>query len=323
MMNKQEILKKIGNIIQELNEQHQYLSHVQKINILELELFTANADFLIDHIEILKKLNDTKGWQEDTVAAKPILAEVVPVQENKPIEVVFEQEAEEENLIEEVASIEEEPALPEFKFSFDEPEPTEMIFDFEKKLAVEEVFDRELTQEEQRVLAEKQQALKAVAAAEVPPMDEVEEDTEVEEPFIIHREESKEVQEMPLSAAPIEIFQPSTPVDKITPSDTEKPKSLNEVLSASREGAGSHLYSKPVTDLKASISLNDKMMFIKELFNGYNLAYSEAIEILNRFDTFDAADNFLLKNYADKNNWAQKQEVVDRLYEILSRKFKS
>ena len=323
MMNKQEILKKIGNIIQELNEQHQYLSHVQKINILELELFTANADFLIDHIEILKKLNDTKGWQEDAVTTHPILAETAPVQENKPLEVVFEEEVEEEHPIEEVASITEEPALPEFKFSFDEPEPTEMIFDFEKKLAVEEVFDRELTQEEQRVLAEKQQALTAVVKPEEPAIDEEDGDAEVEEPFIIQREELKEVQETPSAAAPIEIFQPSTPIDKITPSETEKPKSLNEVLSASREGTGSNLYSKPVTDLKASISLNDKMMFIKELFNGYNLAYSEAIEILNRFDSFEAADNFLLKNYADKNNWAQKQEVVDRLYEILSRKFKS
>jgi hypothetical protein len=320
-MNKQEILKKIGHIIQELNEQHQYLSHVQKINILELELFTANADFLIDHIEILKKLNDTKGWQEDTVTTHPILAEVAPVQENKPLEVVFEEEVEEEHPIEEITSIAEEPALPEFKFSFDEPEPTEMIFDFEKKLAVEEVFDRELTQEEQRVLAEKQQALTAVVKPEEPAIDE--EDADVEEPFIIHHEESKEVQEMPSAAAPIEIFQPSTPVDKITLSETEKPKSLNEVLSASREGAKTHSYSKPIADLKASISLNDKMMFIKELFNGYNLAYSEAIEILNRFDSFEAADNFLLKNYADKNNWAQKQEVVDRLYEILSRKFKS
>ena len=58
-MNKPQILKKIGVIIQELNEQHQYLTNTNKINLLELELFTANADFLIDHIEILKKINNT------------------------------------------------------------------------------------------------------------------------------------------------------------------------------------------------------------------------------------------------------------------------
>jgi hypothetical protein len=57
MMNKQQILRKIGEIIQELQEQHQYLTNAKKISLLELELFTANSDFLIDHIEILKKID--------------------------------------------------------------------------------------------------------------------------------------------------------------------------------------------------------------------------------------------------------------------------
>ena len=42
---------------------------------------------------------------------------------------------------------------------------------------------------------------------------------------------------------------------------------------------------------------------------------------MNRFESFEAADNFLLKNYAQKNNWANKQDVVDRFYEYLNRKF--
>lgn len=316
-MNKQEILKKIGNIIQELNEQHQYLSQVQKINILELELFTANADFLIDHIEILKKLNDTRMGQEEAsiaVATK----QASTVESPKPVEVTLETATKEEEVVEE-EDTKDEPALPEFKFSFEEAEPTEMIFDFEKKLSVEEVFDRELTHEEQRVLAEKQQALRPTIVPEVESSN-AEDAVIEEEPFIIQNDKPEEkVVEQPI----IEVFQPLTPVDKAVPAEEEKPKSLNEVLSANRENLSTQVYSKPIADLKASISLNDKMMFIKELFNGYNLAYSEAIEILNRFDTFEAADNFLVKNYADKNNWAQKQEVVDRLYEILNRKFKS
>ena len=63
------------------------------------------------------------------------------------------------------------------------------------------------------------------------------------------------------------------------------------------------------------------MVFIKELFNGYNLAYSEAIEIINRFQSFEAADNFLQKNYAKKNDWDTKTTTVDRLYEYLNSKF--
>ncbi|WP_304068864.1 hypothetical protein [Pedobacter glucosidilyticus] len=331
MMNKQEILKKIGNIILELNEQHQYLSQVQKINILELELFTANADFLIDHIEILKKLNDTKNWQEDVNSihtAKPVLEEPAApplIEHHQVIEVVSEPQAHQEEIADDEHTLN-EPALPEFKFSFDEPEPTEMIFDFEKKLSVEEVFDRVLTAEEQRVLAEKQQALAPMAETEIQEMDQQDENILLEqeaEPFIITQDKPAQLlEEEPVQTPPQSIAITQTiPTEK--QAEAEKPKSLNEVLSANRELPGAKSYSRPIADLKASISLNDKMMFIKELFNGYNLAYSEAIEILNRFDNFEASDNFLMKNYADKNNWAAKQEVVDRLYEILNRKFKN
>ena len=74
-------------------------------------------------------------------------------------------------------------------------------------------------------------------------------------------------------------------------------------------------------DLKSSISLNDKLLFIRDLFNGYSLAYSEAIELLNRYVTFAEADAFLQTNYALKNNWAEKPQTVEKLYAILRKKF--
>lgn len=308
MMNKQEILRKIGNIIQELNEQHQYLSSTSKINILELELFTANADFLIDHIEILKKLNNTVNDQQ-----------VVNIQEEKS---VFphstENEVKEEKAnTESIEESNEDAGLPVFEFSFEEP--TEMIFDFEKKLPVEEVFNRELTEEEQRLIQEKQQTLPNLS------LDAVEEEAVGPEPYLIEKT-TESLPKQKEEIKPIEVFSESTSIEQ--PKEPKKPEpilSLNDILSGKTESKSisSQLGNKPAAvDLKSTISLNDKMMFIKELFNGYNLAYSEAIEILNRFDSFEAADNFLMKNYAEKNQWAKKQEVVDRLYEILNRKFK-
>lgn len=77
----------------------------------------------------------------------------------------------------------------------------------------------------------------------------------------------------------------------------------------------------PITDLKSAINLNDKLLFVKDLFNGYSLAYSEAIEILNRFPSFKEADAFLQRNYAEKNNWTSKQKTVDKFYELLQRRY--
>jgi AAA ATPase containing von Willebrand factor type A (vWA) domain len=109
-----------------------------------------------------------------------------------------------------------------------------------------------------------------------------------------------------------------------------RPLSLNERISAQRRGESTGVHpllstqrgdTERVTDIKSAISLNDKLLFIKDLFNGYSLAYSEAIELLNRYDDFASADAFLQANYAKKNNWADKPAAVDKLYAVLRKRF--
>lgn len=359
-MNTQEILKKIGTIIEELAEQHEYLSNSKEINPLELELFSASADFLTDHIAVLNKLNQVnvniplleEGQPTDSaVAEEPKKEEPLPPQSNHMP--VADLNSEENESVERSG----------FKFDFSEPQ--ELEFDFEKSLEVNQIFDRKLSNEEQELVDK----LKQTEEEEYLPIQEENVETEVayvvtdkdsypeadevaveleeeqeKEPFVFIKEEppvtvsqsqiveeqkqpAVEEQERIIEAAAEPAQAPAVQqavkheIPEIKPTvEPERPMSLNEMLSAQRGAVTSN--TRPITDLKAAISLNDKMIFIKELFNGYNLAYSEAIEILNRFDSFEAADNFLIKNYADKNNWAAKQATVDRLYEILNRKFK-
>src|SRR5260370_41129528 len=57
-MKQKDVFDKIGEIIQELTDQYDFLQMSKdNLNDLELELFVANAHFLTDHIEILCKLN--------------------------------------------------------------------------------------------------------------------------------------------------------------------------------------------------------------------------------------------------------------------------
>ncbi|MFD1165650.1 hypothetical protein ACFQ2C_08550 [Sphingobacterium daejeonense] len=111
-----------------------------------------------------------------------------------------------------------------------------------------------------------------------------------------------------------------------------RPLTLNELIQQQKKAgmtnANQFNTSQPqdrsgerIGDLKIAVSLNDKLLFIKDLFNGYSLAYSEAIELLNRFDNFGEADAFLQSNYALKNNWASKPQTVDKLYAILRKKY--
>ena len=107
------------------------------------------------------------------------------------------------------------------------------------------------------------------------------------------------------------------------PDAEEHPLTINEILAsqASQSTVSSQFAQRQVKDLKSLINLNDKLVFVRDLFNGYSLAYSEAIEILNRFESFESADNFLKQNYSSKNNWAEKQNVADKFYEILNQRF--
>jgi hypothetical protein len=76
-----------------------------------------------------------------------------------------------------------------------------------------------------------------------------------------------------------------------------------------------------LADIKSAITLNDKLLFVKDLFKGYNLAYTEAIEIVNRFSNYEEADRFLKNNYVTKNDWESKPATAEKFYALLRRRY--
>lgn len=72
---------------------------------------------------------------------------------------------------------------------------------------------------------------------------------------------------------------------------------------------------KPISDLKKSISLNDKMMFIKEIFNGNAEKYNECLEKLNNFKSLEEALNFLNSTITvNKENNNALQSLLELVY---------
>jgi len=123
----------------------------------------------------------------------------------------------------------------------------------------------------------------------------------------------------PVTAEP-EVARPPAVVENF---DADRPVlTINQILAAQLAHA-SRLQDQlpPIKDLKSAINLNDKMLYVRDLFNSYSLSYSEAIEILNRFKSFEEADQFLQNNYAVKNNWADKPGTVEKFYGLLRRRF--
>lgn len=301
-MKQQEVFKKIGGIIKELNEQFEYLKTVEgPLNELELELFLANSHFLGDHVLILTKLNS-----QNTEVKKKVQKPGAPHEQNFFVPLVHTppppvktqgkpfETAKDNNPVPEI-DLE---SSSEDSYSFmheDEPETIrhELIIDEADWVDEDEPYEPNTVHE----------ALKQ----------------EIEEPAHVI-----ETPATPVAEEPVSII--SEPITHKAPEPTKKEDvlTINEKMSAKlaeMAGVGSQVQPQPISDLKQGITLNDKLLFIKELFNGYSLAYSEAIEILNRFASFNEAELFLKKNYVVKNAWDKKPETVDKFYSLLKRRY--
>ncbi|MEO8933345.1 MAG: hypothetical protein ABI295_03485 [Xanthomarina sp.] len=70
------------------------------------------------------------------------------------------------------------------------------------------------------------------------------------------------------------------------------------------------------------IGLNDKLAFIKHLFNGETTDYDRVLSQINTASSFEEAKN-LIQNVVkpDYNNWKNKEEFELRFMEILESKF--
>ncbi len=339
-MKQQEVFKKIGVIIKELNDQYEYLKTVDgPLNELELELFLANSHFLGDHVVILSKLNAQNiapGKTEEKQEEKPVELHTLnffeplvqaPVNFNKPTEklrpVIEDTPVPEIDLgagsgkdsysfirEEEPETIRHELILDEADWE-DEDEEQKDISDEEIEIPpVPEVKAREKEIiHETEVIAEEKEI-------EIPPVDEVKPiEKEIEIPTVVEVK-AKEPEPGPVVAIPV--------AEKAKVPEKDEVLTINERMSAkmaeSRNTAEQTQIDK-IADLKKAITLNEKLLYIKDLFNGYSLAYSEAIEILNRFTSLNEADLFLKKNYVVKNNWDGKPETTAKFYALLQRRY--
>lgn len=379
MMNQEDIFKKVGQILNELQDQYEFLAqNPNQLNELELELFLANANFLSDHVQIVKKINSNKPQkalpehsQQEVAHTTSVIVNVPvpprpsadelkevfaakPVNEKTLDELKTEYEAENDvEPIDEIPAVIIAPAATELPSEIvEEQVPVEQPLKFEFLLndsistdkfefehqSVDAIFDRPLSKEEEDIIAQKQR----VRDSQLQQTNEVADQDEQAQPSPIVEQEKVKSAPVELSE-PVQILVPDEPkvqivepvvaspmADKVEEQeikvpDVSQPKpTLNDLL-AGKNGFSNSLNEEnnktSISDLKQAINLNEKLLYIKDLFNGYNLAYAEAIELVNKMPDFKAADTFLQHNYAVKNNWASKQSTVDKFYELLNQRF--
>ena len=70
--------------------------------------------------------------------------------------------------------------------------------------------------------------------------------------------------------------------------------------------------------IKDSLTINQKFMFTKILFNGDFELFSEAVERLDELDTIVQAKNYLSNNYGE---WNPESEEYQEFMEMVERRF--
>lgn len=99
--------------------------------------------------------------------------------------------------------------------------------------------------------------------------------------------------------------------------------SLTGILERSGESqlVMAHLKLKPIEDLKSGIGLNEKFLFIRELFSNDHMAYAEAIEKLNQADGIAAAEQVLAEDILPKHQWDLETEAALSFLHLIYRRF--
>ncbi|MFN4006879.1 MAG: hypothetical protein ACK4HE_05125 [Chitinophagaceae bacterium] len=102
--------------------------------------------------------------------------------------------------------------------------------------------------------------------------------------------------------------------------DTE---SLNEKLKIEQIELTTVLEGTPIKDLKKAIGINDRFLFINELFRGDDVMYERSIKTINNFEIYPEAQFWIQRELKVKLGWDDSNETVKQFDALVKRRFAS
>ncbi len=85
--------------------------------------------------------------------------------------------------------------------------------------------------------------------------------------------------------------------------------------------AGYQLKGAPVKELRKAIGVNDRYLFINELFRGDEAMYERSIKTINNFRILPEAQYWMERELKIKIGWDDSRDIVQHFYELVSRRF--
>ncbi len=79
--------------------------------------------------------------------------------------------------------------------------------------------------------------------------------------------------------------------------------------------------NKKIQSIKKHISINQRFMFVNELFGGDTEKFNTVIDRLEDLSSYEDAIDFLVKNHAKEYEWVMESEEVVEFLEVLEKRF--
>ena len=103
--------------------------------------------------------------------------------------------------------------------------------------------------------------------------------------------------------------------DKLSPSDFHP---INETLAQHKTGSdlSSKLQTVPLVSISSGIGLNDKFLYIRELFRNDNVLYNNTIKYLDTAESLEIALYFVNQNF----DWDKNNETAQKFIHLIHRR---
>ena len=100
-----------------------------------------------------------------------------------------------------------------------------------------------------------------------------------------------------------------------------KEASLNEKLKKEVKEVAHVLNDAPVRDLRRAIGINDRFVFISELFRNDEVMYERSIKTINGFRILPEAQYWIERELKVKLGWDENKESTRHFYQLVKRRF--
>jgi len=131
---------------------------------------------------------------------------------------------------------------------------------------------------------------------------------------------------------PSPVIEPEPTINTDTNTDEKKvvtlifddeQQSLNDTLNTAKTEVSDTLKDMPIKDLKKAININDRFLFINELFQGDEVMFDRSIKTINGFTAYSEAEFWVRRELKTKLGWNDKDEVVKQFDHLVRRRFRA